>query len=138
MTTDVLAKVTTFAEFPEHTMLENLAARADGSVMVVAAPQRKVWCVPAHDGDMPAEPILLHTFDEGHLAMSLVEAEPDVFYVCTYGHPTLQRFDLRGWAPGKTVIPSKVLDFEPGSGPNGSCLLAPGVMLFADCIKGLI
>ena len=27
---------------------------------------------------------------------------------------------------------------EPPAGPNGSCLLAPGVMLFADCVEGLI
>ena len=138
MTTAVLTKVTTFAEFPKYTMLENLAARADGSVLVVAAPQRRVWCVPAHHGDAPAEPILLHTFDEGHLAMSLVEAEPDIFYVCTYGHATLQRFDLRGWTPSEPVSPTKVLDFEPPAGLNGSCLLAPGVMLIADCVEGLI
>ena len=77
MTITSLAKITTFANFPKHFMLENLAVRADGSVLVVAAPQRQVWCVPAHHGEAPAEPIVLHTFDEGHLAISLVEAEPD-------------------------------------------------------------
>jgi hypothetical protein len=80
----------------------------------------------------------MHTFDDGHLTMSFVEAQPDIFYVATYGHATLHRFDLRGWTPGAPVSPTKVLDFEPPAGPNGSCLLAPGVMLFADCVEGLI
>jgi sugar lactone lactonase YvrE len=138
MTTASPAKITTFAEFPKTTMLENLAVRADGSVLVVASPQRQVWYVPAPTDGLPMEPILLHTFDEGQLAQSLVEAEPDVFYVCTYGDATLHRFDLRGWTPGTPVSPAKVLDFESPAGPNGSCLLAPGVMLFADCVEGLI
>lgn len=138
MTSSALAKLTTFAEFPEHTMLENLAVRFDGSVLVVAAPQRQVWYVPAPKANLPVEPALLHTFDEGHLAMSFVEAQPDIFYVCTYGHATLQRFDLRGWTPGTPVKPAKVLDFEAPAGPNGSCVLAPGVLLFADCVEGLI
>jgi hypothetical protein len=34
--------ITTFAEFPKRTMLENLAVRADGSVLVVASPQRQL------------------------------------------------------------------------------------------------
>ena len=138
MTTASPAKITTFAEFPKHTMLENLAMRADGSVLVVASPQRQVWYAPAPTDGLPVEPILLHTFDEGQLAQSLVEAEPDVFYVCTYGDATLHRFDLRGWTPGMPTSPTKVLDFESPAGPNGSCLLAPGVMLFADCVEGLI
>jgi hypothetical protein len=80
----------------------------------------------------------MHTFDDGQLTMSFVEARPDIFYVATYGDATLQRIDLRGWTPGAPVSPIKVLDFEPPAGPNGSCLLAPGVMLFADCVEGLI
>jgi sugar lactone lactonase YvrE len=135
---DLFAKLTTVAWFPEHTMLENLAVRADGSVLVVASPQREVWYTPAPTADLPVEPMLLHTFDEGELAQSLVEAEPDVFYVFTYGKAVVHRFDLRGWVPGEPVHPIKVLDFEAPAGPNGSCLLAPGVMLVADCVEGLI
>lgn len=138
MTSSSLAKVTTVANFPMHVMLENLAVRADGSILVVSSPQRQVWYVPAPADTLPVEPILLHTFDDGHLAQSLVEAEPDVFYIATYGHATLQRLDLRNWTPGTPVSPSKVFDFEPPAGPNGAVLLAPGVMLFADCVEGLI
>ncbi len=138
MTTTSLAKLTTIAIFPEHVMLENLAVRADGSILVVASPQRQVWYVPAATGRLPVEPFLLHTFDEGQLAQSLVEAEPDLFYIATYGQATLHRLDLRSWTFGETVSPTKVLDFELPAGPNGSCLLAPGVMLFADCVEGLI
>ena len=138
MTDAPLATITIAATFPEHVMLENLAVRADGSILVVASPQRQLWYVPTPTVDLPVEPLLLHTFADGHLAQSLVEAQPDVFYIATYGHATLQRFDLRGWTPGSPLRPTKVLDFEPPAGPNGSCLLAPGVMLFADCVEGLI
>jgi hypothetical protein len=138
MTIASAAKITTFAEFPKHTMLENLAVRSDGSILTVASPQRQVWYAGAPTKGLPVEPILLHTFDKGQLAQSFVEAESNVFYVATYGDATLHRFDLRGWTPGGPVSPTKVLDFEPPAGPNGSALLAPGVMLFADCVEGLI
>ena len=94
--------------------------------------------MPTPGKTLPVDPILLHTFDDGQLAQSLVEAQPDIFYVVTYGHATLHRFDLRRWTPGMPVNPTKILDFEAPAGPNGSCLLAPGVMLFADCVEGLI
>lgn len=136
--TATLAKLTTVANFPKHHMLENLAARADGSILVVASPQRQLWYVPTPGEDLPVEPILLHTFDEGQLAQCLVETESNIFYVATYGHATLHRFDLRKWKPGSPVSPTKVLDFEPPAGPNGGCLIAPGVMLFSDCVEGLI
>ena len=138
MRTASTAEVTTVAKFPEHHMLENLAVRSDGSILVVASPQREVWYVPSPSEGLPVEPVLLHTFGDGQLAQSFVEAEPDIFYVATYGRPSLHRFDLRRWTPGTPVNPTKVLDFEPAAGPNGSCLLAPGVMLFADCVEGLI
>jgi hypothetical protein len=47
MTTASLAKITTVANFPEHFMLENLAVRADGSVLVSAVNKMQVWYVPA-------------------------------------------------------------------------------------------
>ncbi|MBB2169216.1 hypothetical protein HLH36_12775 [Gluconacetobacter aggeris] len=138
MTRSIPAKITSIAEFPMHTMPENLVVRADGSILVVASPQREVWYVPVPTGDLPVKPILLHTFAEKQLAQSFVEAAPDIFYVFTYGDAVLHRFDLRGWTPGEPVSPTKVLQFEPPAGPNGSCLLAPGVMLVADCVEGLI
>ena len=93
--------------------------------------------MPTPGEALPVDPILLHTFDEGQLAQCLVEAEPDIFYVATYGHATLHRFDLRRWKPGAPVT-YQSLDFEAPAGPNGGCLIAPGVMLFADCVEGLI
>jgi hypothetical protein len=76
MTTASLAKITTAANFPEHFMLENLAVCADGSVLVVASPQRQVWYVPAPTEGLPVEPILLHTFDDGYLDLRLLRGAP--------------------------------------------------------------
>ena len=138
MTSLAAPRITTVAEFPKETMLENLLVRADGSVLLVASPQRQLWYVPAQTGTLPVEPMLLHTFGDKQLAQSMVEAAPDIFYVFTYGEATMQRFDLRGWKPGEPVTVTKVLDFEEPAGPNGSCLVAPGVMLLADCVGGTI
>lgn len=130
--------ITTVAEFPLHTMPENLAVRADGSILVVASPQRQLWYVPAPSGTLPVEPVLLETFDEEQLAQSLVEVEPDLFLVTTYGDAVLRRLDLRGWTPGEPVSTTTVFRFDPPAGPNGAALVGPGVMLLADCVEGLI
>lgn len=138
MSTAPLVTLTTIANFPKHHMLENLAVRSDGSILVVASPQREVWYVPAPGASLPVEPVKLHTFEEGALAQSLLEVEPDIFLVSTYGKPALYRFDLRGWKPGTQISPTKVLDLEPPAGPNGCGLLGSGVMVLADCVEGLI
>jgi hypothetical protein len=138
MTNDSPAKTSIASEFPVGYMLENLAVRADGSVLIAAVNRRQVWCVPAPIGKEPVAPVLLHTFDEGHLTMSFVEAEPDIFYVAIFGHPSLYRFDMRGWTPETAVTFTKAVEFEKPAGPNGAALLAPGVMLFSDSTEGLI
>lgn len=138
MATTSPATLTTVANFPEHYMLENLTARTDGSILLVASPQRELWYVPAPGAALPVEPLLLHTFDDGQLAQCVIEVTPDIFYVATYGKATLQRFDLRGWQPGSPVSLRKIFDFEAPAGPNGVCLIAPRVLLISDCVEGLI
>jgi sugar lactone lactonase YvrE len=67
-----------------------------------------------------------------------VETEPDIFYVSTAVQASLERLDLRGWVPGTSVQPTRVLTFEQPAGLNGSCVIAPGVLLLADSLAGLI
>ena len=136
------AKLTTAAVFPRYYFLENLAVRHDGSILVTAALQKELWYVPPAHAATPAEPVLLHTF--GEIASGIVEAEPDVFYISTSDAYTthesfLHRLDLRHWTPGELVRTETVLEFgHPVGGLNGSCLLAPGVILLADSVAGLI
>ncbi len=136
------AKLTTIAEFPVKSFLENLAVRSDNSVLITSMNARELFYVPPFTGAAPVEPLLLHRFDQ--LATGLVEIEPDVFLVSTSNvytthESSLHRLDLRGWQPGAPARPDMVFRF-PGTagGLNGSCLLAPGVVLIADCIAGLI
>jgi len=137
-----LARLTTVAVFPPYYSLENLAVRGDGSILVTAAPHKELWYVPPADAAGPAGPVLLHTFDQ--LAAGIVETEPDVFYISTSdSYPThesfLRRLDLRHWNPGQPVRAEAVLKFgDPAGGLNGSCLLAPAVILLADSVAGLI
>jgi hypothetical protein len=136
MTMNAHAKLTTVATFPEHFFLENLAVRADGSILVTVLNRKQLWYVPAPNGGQSVTPALVHTFD--HFAMGIVETEPDIFYVSTVNRATLERFDMRGWAPGAPVNRTRVLTFEQPAGLNGACLLAPRVILLADSLAGLI
>jgi alkylhydroperoxidase family enzyme len=136
------AKLTLAASFPSTYFLENLVIRADHSVLVTVANKQELWYVPPTTGALPVEPSLLFKF--GELATAIVETEPDVFYICTgNGYTThesyLHRLDLRGWSPGAPVHPEMVMQFpEAARAPNGACLIAPGVMLVADCFASLI
>src|SRR5271163_817911 len=131
-----LASITTIATFPTHFFLENLAVRADGSILVTVLNHKQLWYVPAPDAGQPVTPALVHTFD--HFAMGIVETEPDIFYVSTVNKATLERFDMRGWIPGAPANPTQVLTFVQPAGLNGSCLIAPRVILLADSLEGLI
>lgn len=134
--------LTPVAYFPEKYFLENLAVRADGSVLITAVLQKKLWIVPNAQSDSMVSPELLHRFD--HLITGIVEVEPDVFVISlSDGYTTheshLVRIDLGGWTPGEQVSPEIIFTFDDRvRALNGSCLLGPGVMAVADCFAGLI
>jgi hypothetical protein len=137
MTTTAFPKLTTIASFPQHFFLENLAVRADGSILVTVLNHKQLWYVPAPTDEATVDPVLLHTFD--HFAMGIVETEPDIFYVGTARQATLERFDLRGWRPGAPVNHTRVVTFEQaGVALNGACVITPRVILTADSLGGLV
>jgi hypothetical protein len=136
MATAAPATISPIASFPEHFFLENLAVRADGSILVTVLNHKQLWYVPAPHGRQPVIPVLVHTFNG--FAMGIVETEPDIFYVSTLDQATLERFDMRGWVPGAPVTPTRVLTFDQRAGLNGACLLAPRIILLADSLAGLI
>ncbi len=134
--------LSTVALFPVKSFLENLVVRSDNSVLVTSMNARELFYVPPTRGDAPVEPVLLHRFDQP--TTGLVEIEPDLFLVSTSNLYTthesfLHRLDLRGYQPGSRVEPEQVFRFpDTARGLNGSCLLAPGLVLVADCFAGLI
>ncbi len=136
------ARLTTVAWFPVNSFLENLAVRSDNSVLVTAMNHRELWFVPAAPEGKTVEPVRIYTFAQP--TTGIVEVEPDVFYVSTSNLYTshegyLHRLDLRRWSPGAAVHPETVFQFpETARGLNGSCLVAPGTVLIADCFAGLI
>ena len=108
MQTTSQARLTTVAVFPENSFLENLAVRADDSILVTEVLQKQLWYVPPVTGAVPAVPVPVHTFDQ--FTMGITEAESDVFYVNTSDPFTvhesfLHRLDLRDWHPGKPAPP---------------------------------
>ena len=135
-------KLTTVAAFPRYCPLDNLAVRRDGSILVTAAFQQELWYVPPAGARPRGRPVLAHTFDR--MASGLVETQPDVFHVSTSSGPRaheffLDRLDLRRWNPGEPVRVETVLQLgDPVGSLAGSCLLAPGVMVLADSLAGLL
>jgi hypothetical protein len=134
--------LTPIAYFPEKYFLENLAVRADGSVLVTAVLQKELWCVPISEPRADVRPVLVHTFE--HMISGIVEVQPDVFivsvtdaYASQQSH--LARVDLTKWTPGESLSPEIIFSFDDQrTGLNGSCLIGPGVMLLADSFAELI
>jgi hypothetical protein len=135
-------KLTTVAQFPAGYFLEDVAVRADGSMLVIVVNKNELWYLPAPTGDTPLQPLLLHTFDQH--PFHIVETTRDVFYVDTTNYLTdhassLQRVDLRHWEPGMSVPIQPVLKFPfPVYALNGADKLSQNVILVADAGAGLI
>ncbi len=136
------ATITTVAEFPVQYFLENLVVRKDNSVLIHVANKKELWFVPPTAAAQTVQPVRLHTYQEN--ASGMVELEPDVFILFTGNVYTthesfVHRLDLRDWTPGSVISPELICQFpEQARGVNGACLLAPGVILVADCFASLI
>jgi hypothetical protein len=135
------AELTTVAQWPARTFLENLKVRADGSFLVSALNTREVWYVSPPAEGTPARKVLVHTFDQP--PFDFQEPSRDVFIVnaSTY-NTTLQSFlyrlDLRDWEPGAPAPVQQLLQFPSSvSAVDGSCSLRPDVLLVVDAV-GLI
>lgn len=134
--------LTPVALFPQHYFLENLAVRADGSVLITAVVQKELWYVPPTTPGVVVAPVLVHTFE--HPVTGITEVAPDVFIIgLTEAYTTheshLVRIDLTAWTPGAPASPEVIYTFDNRvRGLNGSCLLGPNVLAVADCFAGLI
>jgi hypothetical protein len=83
---------------PPNYFLENFALRADNSSLITALNQKELWYVPPASATESVTSLLLHTIEQ--LTVSLVEVEPDVFYLITSNLYTdhkssLHRIDLQ-------------------------------------------
>jgi hypothetical protein len=58
------ANITTIAGFPHHIFLENLAARADGSVLFSALNREQLWYIAAPADRLSVDSVLVRTFAE--------------------------------------------------------------------------
>ena len=129
------AKLTVAAEFPQHFFLENLAVRADGSMLITVQNRKELWYVQKPGEALPVSPELLYTFDFN--TAFVVEWQKDLFLIGVADvyethEARLYAIDLRGWTPGQSIEPNLVLEFpRPWVGLNGGCMIAPNVLLAA-------
>ncbi len=116
--------------------------RSDNSVLVTVVTSKELWFVPATTTGVEVEPVHLYSFQQPPLGIA--ELEPDVFLVLTGNVYTTHesfahRLDLRDWKPGTPVAPVVLCQFpQEARGLNGCCLVAPKVVLVADCFASLI
>lgn len=140
-TTRPQAALAVIAEFPPHFFLENIAVRADGSMLITVQNRKQLWFVPTPAPAAQVQPILLETFEFN--TAFIVEWKPERFLLGVadvYGsrQAKLYEIDLTGWSPGAAIAPRHLLDFpQPWVGLNGACLVAPNVLLAAGA-TGLI
>ncbi|MGB8390292.1 hypothetical protein [Mycobacterium sp.] len=134
--------LTPVAFFPQWYFPENLAVRADESILITDVLHKELWWVPPADPGAVVEPVLVHTFD--HPITGIAEVAPDVFIInLTEGYTTheshLARIDFSDWRPGTPVSPEVIYTFDDRvRALNGSCTLGPNVLAIADCFAGLI
>ncbi|MGO9927447.1 MAG: hypothetical protein ACLPLP_15360 [Mycobacterium sp.] len=135
--------LTPVAFFPQWYFPENLAVRADESILITELVQKKLWWVPPVKPGAVVEPVLVHTFD--HPPTGIAEVAPDVFIISlTEGYTTheshLARVDFSEWTPGTPVSPEVIYTFDDDRvrALNGSCTLGPSVLAIADCFAGLV
>ena len=134
--------LTPVAFFPQKYFLENLAVRADESILITAVLQKELWWVPHAKPGAVVQPFLVHTFD--HPVTGIAEVAPDVFIISlTEAYTTheshLVRIDFTGWTPGAPVSPEVIFTFDDRvRGLNGSCVLGPRVLAITDCFAGLV
>ena len=129
------AKLTIVAEFPKHFFLENMAVRADGSMLITVQNRKELWFVPTSGYTLPAQPLLLQSFEFN--TTFVVEWTPEHFLIGVADvydthKARLYEIDLTGWSFGMPIAPRLVLEFpEPWFGLNGACFVAPNVLLAA-------
>ncbi len=134
--------LTPVAFFPQWYFPENLAVRADGSVLITDVVHKELWWVPPAGPAEVVEPVLVHRFE--HPVTGIAEVASDVFVVClTEGYTTheshLVRIDFTEWTPDAPVSPEVIFTFDDRvRALNGACLLGPKVLAIADCFAGLI
>ena len=104
-------------------------------MLVTVANRNELWFVPAPGGKLPVEPHLLFTF-EFNMGF-VVEWKPERFLLAVADvyethESRLYELDLRGWSPGASIEPRRMLEFpKPWAGLNGGCMIAPNVLLAA-------
>jgi hypothetical protein len=105
------AKLTVIAEFPERFFLENLAIRADGSMLVTVQNRKELWFVPASRTCVPVRPIPLDRFEFN--TGFIVERRPDRF--------------LLGVADVYKTHEARLYEIDL----NGACLVTPNLLMAA-------
>jgi hypothetical protein len=133
------ARLTIVAEFPQHFFLEDMAVRADGSMLVTVQNRKELWFVPALGDTLPMQPRLLGKFEFN--TAFIVEWQPERFLlgvadVYDTHAAKLYEVDLRNWLPGALIAPRLILEFpKPWAGLNGACFVAPNVLLAAGMVS---
>jgi hypothetical protein len=124
------------ARFPSGTFLENLVVLPDQRVLFTNYFARRIerWFAAEGAGlwsEVPAHPVSLTPIGEGRMALAVHGASFLEGPSALRGTGAVVLLDETGGMVGRIALPEAVF-------PNGGLLLAPGRMLLADSVRGLI
>ena len=136
-------------QFPDPTVVENLAVRPDGSILTTIASAPEIYLFQPK-ADRP-DPQLIYRFDGSNAVTGIVETSPDVFYVTVTtvnvddgvfspvaNSSQLWRISFPRRQRDKPRV-QKIADLPEVQIPNGLTALASGKrLLSADAFQGLV
>ena len=133
-------------QFPDGTVLENLAVRSDGSVLTTVVSAAEIYLLQPTAKD--PNPQLIYRFKGSNAVTGIVETSPDVFYVTVTSVtpdlgaiPNSSQLWRIAFPRRKSDKPSvtKVADLPRISVPNGLTTLPGGKkLLSADSVQGIV
>ena len=93
-------------DFPTGTWMENLAIRSNGQIVATDNSEPNIYLVDPFNG---GETVLLATLNDTGSLLGIVEAQPDIFYICSanysspklqgYGENNIYKIDMTGFDP---------------------------------------
>lgn len=131
-------------QFSNGTWIENIAARANGNLLVTLIDRPELYEI---NPLRPSQPKLIHHFSAYSSLLGITEVHPDVFAIIA-GNLTLRGVTEPGsFAVWKVVLhragratASKIADIPDALFPNGMTTLdsASGNVLFSDSSRGVV
>ena len=135
-------------DFPTGIWIENLAIRGNGQIIVTDNSAPNIYLVDPFKGGAT---VLLATVNDTGSLLGIVEAQPDVFYICSanysspklqgYGETNIYKLDMTGFDPREpsTAKVSKITSLPDAIALDGLTYIPESnLLLSSDFLAGAV